>query len=133
MGEYASGSRGITAWSTTSSPGREVAPIPEPVEFTRPLSQYAVRTPSKEQASGYYHAVVFTSRSELTMTQVIDHYDGRAGIEADLKGDTHGLGLATIRKHRLPAQMMVILLMRARSQCAAVGPPVVERSGSPSA
>ncbi len=104
--------RGITAWSATSSPGREVAPVPEPVEFVRPLSQYAVRTPSKEQASGYYHAVVFTSRTELTMTQVVDHYDGRAGIEADLKGDKHGLSLATIRKHHLSAQKMVILLMQ---------------------
>jgi hypothetical protein len=46
------------------------------------------------------------------MTQVVDHYDGRAGIEADLKGDKHGLGLATIRKHRLSAQKMVILLMQ---------------------
>ena len=46
------------------------------------------------------------------MLQVVDHYDGRAGIEADLKGDKHGLGLATIRKHRLPAQMMVVLLMQ---------------------
>ena len=30
-----------------------VAPVPEPVEFVRPLAQYAVRTPSKEYASGY--------------------------------------------------------------------------------
>jgi hypothetical protein len=104
--------RGITTWSATSSPGREVAEVPEPVEFARPLSQYAVRTPSKEQVSGYYYAVLFTSRTALTMTQVVDHYDGRAGIEADLKGDKHGLGLATIRKHRLPAQKMVILLMQ---------------------
>jgi hypothetical protein len=104
--------RGITVWSPTSSPGREVAEVPDPVEFVRSLSQYGVRTPSKEQASGYYHAVVFTSRTELTMTQVVEHYDGRAGMEADLKGDKHGLGLATIRKHRLPAQKMVILLMQ---------------------
>lgn len=46
------------------------------------------------------------------MRQVVDHYDGQAGIEADLKGDKQGLGLATIRKHRLPAQMMVVLLMQ---------------------
>jgi len=46
------------------------------------------------------------------MTQVVDHYDGRAGIEADLKGDKQGLGLATIRKHRLPAQMIVVLLLQ---------------------
>ena len=102
--------RGITTWSATSSPGREVAVVPEPVEFVRPVQQYAVRTPSKEQTSGYYHAVVFTSRSELSMTQTVDHYDGRAGMEADLKGDKQGLGLATIRKHRLVAQKIVILL-----------------------
>jgi hypothetical protein len=93
----------ITQWSPTSSPGREVALVPEPVEFVRPLAQYAVRTPSKEQDSGYSHAVIFTSRTDLSMRQVVDHDDGQAGIEADLKGDKHGLGLATIRKHRLPA------------------------------
>jgi hypothetical protein len=104
--------RGIAAWSATSSPGREVAPVPEPVAFVRELSQYAVRTPSKEQVGGYYHAVVFTSRTELSAQGVVDHYDGRAGIEAALKGDKQGLGLATIRKHRLPAQKIVILLMQ---------------------
>jgi hypothetical protein len=104
--------KGITTWSATSSPGREAAEVPEPVEFVRPLSQYAVRTPSKEQTSGYYHAIVFTSRSELSMQQVVDHYDGRAGMEADLKEDKHGLGLATIRKHRLAAQKLVILLLQ---------------------
>jgi hypothetical protein len=104
--------QGITQWQATSSPGREVAPVPKPVEFVRPLTQYAVRTPSKEYASGYYHAVVFTSRTDLTMTQVVEHYDGRAGIEADLKGDKQGLGLATIRKQRLPAQMIVVFLMQ---------------------
>jgi hypothetical protein len=104
--------RGITAWSPTSSPGREVAVVPHPVEFMRPLLQYAVRTPSKEHTSGYYHAVVFTSRTDLSMQELVDHYDGRAGMEADLKGDKHGLGLATIRKHRLAAQKIVILLMQ---------------------
>lgn len=104
--------RGITAWSPTSSPGREVAVVPHPVEFMRPLLQYAVRTPSKEHTSGYYHAVLFTSRTDLSMQELVDHYDGRAGMEADLKGDKHGLGLATIRKHRLAAQKIVILLMQ---------------------
>jgi hypothetical protein len=104
--------RGITTWSATSSPGREVAAVPEPVEFVRHVQQYAVRTPSKEQTTGYSHAGVFTSRSELSMQEVVDHYDSRAGMEADLKGDKHGLGLATIRTHRLAAQKIVILLMQ---------------------
>jgi hypothetical protein len=118
MGKFKSSGRvrkltgGITTWQATSSPGREVAPVPEPVLFVRELSQYAVRTPSKKQPSGYYHAVVFTSRTELSMAQVVEHYDGRAAIEADLKGDKRGLGLATIRKQRFTAQKMVVLLMQ---------------------
>jgi hypothetical protein len=117
-GKFKSNSRvrklvsGITDWQPTSSPGREVAAVLEPVPFVRPLAQYAVRTPSKEQASGYYHAVVFTSRTDLLMTQVVEPYDGRAGIEAGLKSDKQGLGLAVIRKGRFAAQKIVILLMQ---------------------
>ncbi len=117
-GKFRSASRvrklvcGINTWQPTSSPGREVAEVPQPVAFVRPLTQYAVRTPSKEHTSGYYHAVVFTSRTDLTMTGVVEHYDGRAGMEADLKGDKHGLGLAVIRKRLLPAQKLVVLLVQ---------------------
>jgi hypothetical protein len=103
--------RGISTWQPTSSPGREVAQVPTPVLFVRPLAQYTVRTPSKEHKGGYYHAVVFTSRTDLDMMGVVEHYDGRAGMEADLKRDKHGLGLAVIRQHLLPAQKMVVLLV----------------------
>jgi hypothetical protein len=103
--------QGISTWLPTSSPGREVAEVPEPVAFVRSLAQYAVRTPSKDHKEGYYHAVVFTSRTDLTMTGVVEHYDGRAGMEADLKSDKHGLGLAVIRKRLLPAQKLVVLLV----------------------
>ena len=95
---------GISTWQPTSSPGREVAEVPTPVSFVRPLRQYAVRTPSKEHKSGYDHAVVATSRTDLTMTGVVEHDDGRAGMEADLKSDKHGLGRAPIRKRLLPAR-----------------------------
>jgi hypothetical protein len=104
--------RGTTEWQPTSSPGREVAPVPTPVPFVRPLAQYAVRTPSKEKADGYYQAVLFTTRTALGMREVVDHYDDRAGIEADLKGDKGGLGLAVIRKRRLAAQRLVVVLMQ---------------------
>jgi hypothetical protein len=56
-----------------------------------------VRTPSKEYESGYYQAVVITLRTDLSMTGVVEHYDGRASKEADLKSDKHGLALAVIR------------------------------------
>jgi hypothetical protein len=103
--------RGITTWQATSSPGREVATVPEPVSFVRPLAQYAVRTPSKEKAGGYYHAVVFTSCLERSRQEVVERYDKRAGMEADLKSDKHGLALALIRKRRLAAQKRVVLLI----------------------
>jgi hypothetical protein len=84
--------------------------VPEPVPFVRPLQQYAVRSPSKDHVGGYYHAVVFTSRTDLSMMGGVTDYDQRAGIEADLKGDKHGLALGVIRKRRLPAQTLVVLL-----------------------
>jgi hypothetical protein len=103
--------QGITAWQPTSSPGREVAPVPTPVALTKPTRQYAVRTPSKAYANGYYYAVLVSSRDDLAMSATVDHYDGRAGIEAEIKADKHGLGLATMRKHKMAAQTMVVLLM----------------------
>jgi hypothetical protein len=102
--------RPITAWEPTTSPGREAAPVPEPVPLARAGAQYAVRTPSKDKPGGYYHAVLFTSRTDLGMQAVVTHYDARAGMEADLKSDKRGLGLGVIRKQKLPAQQMVVLL-----------------------
>jgi hypothetical protein len=100
----------ITDWQPTSSPGRDVAAVPQPVTLARPCAQYAVRTPSKDKPGGYYQAVLFSSRTDLGMQAVVDHYDARAGIEADLKGDKRGLGLGVLRKQRLAAQKLVVLL-----------------------
>ncbi len=102
--------RCITEWQPTSSPGREVAPVPTPVPFVRPLAQYAVRTPSKERKDGFYYAVVFSTHLDLPMTNVVSRYEGRAGVEADLKSDKRGVALGVIRKRRLPAQKLVVLL-----------------------
>jgi hypothetical protein len=102
---------GITVWQETSSPGREVACVPNQITFARPLAQYAVRTPSTEKAGGYYYAVLFTSLLQRTMQAVVTAYDGRAGMEADLKSDKHGLALAVLRKRRLGAQTIVVLLV----------------------
>ena len=102
--------RPITAWLPTSSPGREVAPVLTPVELARPTQQYAVRTPSRKKAGGYQYAVVLTSRSDLDMLGTVDHYDDRAAVEADLKGDKYGLGLGVLRKRKLAAQRVLLLL-----------------------
>jgi Transposase DDE domain len=111
----------ITAWQPTSHPGRDVAPVPEPVVLARPTRQYAVRTPStdrnkkkgqrqQQQTTGYHYAVLVTSRLDLDQPAAVVHYDDRAGMEADLKSDKRGLGLATLRKRKLVAQHLLVLL-----------------------
>ena len=45
------------------------------------------------------------------MQTVVTDYDRRAGMEADLKSDKRGLALAVIRKRRLVAQTVVVLLV----------------------
>jgi Transposase DDE domain len=102
--------RPITVWQPTSSPGREVAVAPTPVALARPTQQFAVRTPSTKQAGGYQYAIVLTSRSDLDGGGTVDHYDDRAAIEADLKGDKYGLGLGVLRKRKLAAQRILLLL-----------------------
>ncbi len=103
--------QGISEWQPTSSPGRDVAPVPHPLTFARPLAQYAVRTPSTEKTGGHYYAVLFTSLLQRPMQAVVTDYDGRAGMEADLKADKRGLALAVLRKRRLVAQTVVVLLV----------------------
>jgi hypothetical protein len=73
--------------------------------------------PSKEHKDGYSYAVVFSTHLTLPMTDVVSRYDGRAGVEADLKGDKRGLALAVIRKRRLAAQKLVILLTQLATMC----------------
>src|SRR5690348_13827720 len=70
--------QGIREWQSTSSPGRDVAPVPHPLPFARPLAQYAVRTPSTEKTGGSYYAVLFTSLLQRTMQEAVTDYDGRA-------------------------------------------------------
>jgi len=48
--------------------------------------------------------VGLSSRSDLSKREVVEEYDKRAGMEADLKGDKHSLALAVIRKRRFPAR-----------------------------
>lgn len=100
----------ITTWRPAGNDGREVATVPAPVPLARPTHQFAVRTPSKDKPSGYYHAVLVTTRLELAAAAVVAHYDGRAAVEAAIKGDKRGLGLGVLRKHKLAAQTLVVLL-----------------------
>jgi hypothetical protein len=103
--------RGISTWQPTSSPGREVAEVPTPVGIC--ASAQAIRRPHAVQGTRKW--LLPCGGLHQSYRSLDDrsgqHYDGRAGMEADLKSDKHGLGLAVIRKHLLPAQMMVVLLV----------------------
>ena len=85
--------------------------MPCPVAFVRPTRQDAVRTPADAKPGGFHHAVGCTSRLERDLQQVVAHDDARAGMEADLKGDKRGLGLATLRQRRLAAQQVLVFLV----------------------
>ena len=54
--------------------------------------------------------LLFSSRTALGMHATVAHYDDRAGMEADLKSDKRGLGLGVLRKQKLAAQKLVVLL-----------------------
>ncbi len=102
---------GITTWESTAVAGRDLAPLPVPWPLDRPTCQLAVRTPSTKKEGGFQYAILVSSRLELDHQAVVAHYDGRAGIEADLKSDKYGLGLAGLRKHKLAAQKLLVLLV----------------------
>ncbi len=55
----------ITTGEPPASPGRELAAVPAPVALARPGAQSAVRTPCTDKPSGYEHAVLFSSRTQL--------------------------------------------------------------------
>lgn len=101
----------ITVWEDLDSEGHAGAMIPEPVPYTRPTQQYAVRTPSKETKDGYAYSVLVTTHLDLPSRSIPAHYNGRSGMEADIKGDKYGLGLGALRKGKLAAQKITVLLM----------------------
>jgi hypothetical protein len=102
--------RGVTCWQEARYANTEWGLPADPVVYARPLQQIVTRTVCPKAAAGYRYTVFLSSRLELTPPAVLAHYDGRAGMEADLKGDKHGLGLAAIRKGPMAAQEFVVLL-----------------------
>ncbi len=54
--------------------------------------------------------MLFTRRMDLGLLAGAEHYDARAGREADLTGDQRGLGLGVRRQQQLAAQRLGGLL-----------------------
>lgn len=95
----------------TSSVGRDVTIVPEPAELGLPVAQYAGCTVAKERPDEYDDAVLFSSRTARGTIDVVDHDDGHAGMEADLKSDKRGWGLADYRQPQFAAPEIVVLLI----------------------
>lgn len=102
--------RGVTVWQRARYAHTEWGMPSQPVVFARPLQQIVTRTVCPTAAAGYRYTVFVSSRQDLSPLAVLAHYDGRAGTEADIKSDKHGLGLAAIRKGSMAAQRIVVLL-----------------------
>jgi hypothetical protein len=102
-----------TSWTPGLRAGSEywVVPEAERVPFARPVQQVVARVPLEKARDGYRSSVFFSTRTELGPRALFAHYDDRAGMEAEIKGDKRGLGLASIRKHSLAAQRYVVLLI----------------------
>lgn len=88
----------VTDWQPGLHPGTQLAVVPEPVVYDRPVQQLVVRTRAHDGTAS--DTVFFCSRTTLIPHAVLAHYDEQVGIEADLKSDKRGLGLVTIRKHQ---------------------------------
>jgi hypothetical protein len=104
--------RPLQAWQPTTSPGRAVAVIPAPVPLVTPTQQYAVRTPSAEQADGDHDAVLVTSRLDRSLLSAGAHDAGRAGRDADRTRDQRGVGVAVLRQRTLAAHAMLVWLVQ---------------------
>jgi hypothetical protein len=100
----------IGPWQSTSSPGREMAPVLHPHRFCRTTRQWVIRTPKEK--GGYQYAVLVTTLLDVEPAALADAYDGRARIEATFCQDKQALGLVTRRQRRWEAQQMVLLLAR---------------------
>ena len=51
--------------------------------------------------------MLVTSRTNLRLQQVLEHYDDRVAMESEIKADKHDLGLSVLRKHELAAWLLL--------------------------
>lgn len=104
--------RSVPAWvPTPSSPGREMGLLPVPHRYARKTTHVMVRTPKQHPEHAWGYGALVSTLSHLTPQALVDLYDDRGGaIETEFRSDRQGLGLATRRKHRMPAQHVLIHL-----------------------
>ena len=95
-------------WQTLRPDDRWIARAVAPPAYVRPVQHLVLRW--RTQKGQLKHSTVVCSILEWSMTQVIDHYDGRGACETEIQADKGGLKLCQRRKKRAAAQEALILL-----------------------
>lgn len=117
----------ITNWqSVPELPGHDVAWVPQPHEYEKPMRQLAVRW-AKPKGGWHYCVLVFnltddmlfelSARKPITCTEqellsaIVKAYNLRGGgVETSFKNSKQGLGLSKRNKKKFQAQRMLVLL-----------------------
>ena len=89
-------------------PDRWVAPAVKPPTYAQPTTCLVLRWLTAN--SEVKHALLVTSVTSWTMTDVVAFYDDRGACETEIKTDKAGLKLERRRKKRLAAQEALVLL-----------------------
>jgi hypothetical protein len=120
----------IRTWTTDPhDPTRQMAFVPQPHRYAKPTVQVVVRT-LKQNGTWAYARLVCSAPYDLLcqlahrpvhanptetdhLLALVYAYDYRGGgIETQFKADKYGLAMAARRKHRFPAQEMLLLLLQ---------------------
>lgn len=117
----------ITNWQSVSElPGHEVAWVPQPHQYEKPMRQLAIRW-AKPKGGWHYCVLVFNltddmlfelaKRKPITCTEqellstIVKAYNLRGGgVETSFKNSKQGLGLSKRNKKSFQAQRVLILL-----------------------
>ena len=117
----------ITDWqSIPELPGHEVAWVPEPHPYEKPMRQLAIRWP-KPQGAWHYCVLVFnltdpmlfevagsqptTGTEPELLSVILKAYNLRSGgVETSFKNSKQGLGLSRRNKKSFQAQRVLVLL-----------------------
>jgi len=117
----------ITEWqSVPELPGHDVAWVPQPHEYEKPMRQLAVRW-MKPKGGWHYCVLVFnltddmlfdlagrqstTNSEQELLSAIVKAYNLRGGgVETSFKNSKQGLGLGKRNKKKFQAQRMLVLL-----------------------
>ena len=120
----------ITNWQNIPElPGHEVAWVPTPHEYEKPMRQLAVRWPKPKAKGGWHYCVLVfnltdemlfelagqtmpnTASEQVLLSVILKAYNLRSGgVETSFKNSKQGLGLNKRNKKSFHAQHMLTLL-----------------------